>query len=210
MKVFLCIFLALNFAAFAVDRPSGFIGIQWGASPEEAKRVLQKRQRIEFPSESDDYHLELTGGTFAGQPVAKWVLTFPERKFAAATVTLKTEGNATAVCKEFRNQLSAKYGPPTAGRTLVASKESKGVSYRAERTASFGSVTTWRFSPDFKQKTSIAIIVELSGPNGKAAGDESQLSVTIKYVNETMAGAVAAPGATGTKPVQAPIKKEDL
>src|SRR5437879_862242 len=102
MKFPLLILLLLNAAAFAAERPKGFLGIAWGASPEEAKRVLQARSGVKFPEESDDYHVEVTGGSFAGQPVTKWVLEFPDRKFGSASVTLKTEGNASAVFKEFK------------------------------------------------------------------------------------------------------------
>ena len=56
---------------FAVERPKGFLTINWGASPEEAKRVMQGRPGVKFPTDADDYKFELTGGTFAGQAVEK-------------------------------------------------------------------------------------------------------------------------------------------
>ncbi|MEO6785510.1 MAG: hypothetical protein ABI318_05190, partial [Chthoniobacteraceae bacterium] len=77
MKLPLILLLACNGLALAAERPGGFLGIAWGASPEEAKRVLQKRPGIQFPENADDYHIEMTGGSFAGQPVAKWVIEFP-------------------------------------------------------------------------------------------------------------------------------------
>lgn len=210
MKFFLLVILGFNLAALAVDRPVGFAGIQWGASPEEAKRALQKREGVKFPEESDDYRIEVAGGTFAGQPVAKWVLEFPGRKFASAAVTLKTEGNASAVFRAFRSQLSEKYGPATTGKSLSAGKGTKGVPYGTEQPVVFGSVSTWRFAGGMKDKTRIVVIAELAGPNGKAASDESQLGVTIKYVNESLAGPLQGAGPDGTRPAQVSIKKEDL
>ena len=211
MKFPLCILLFLNTMAFAVERPGGFIGIPWGASPEEAKRILQKREGVKFPEESDDYHIELTGGTFAGQPVAKWVIEFPDRKFASAAVTLKLEGNQTSVYKEFRNQLSAKYGAPTTDKKLTVGKAS--AIYNPSRPVSFGNAAVWKFPTTMKDKTSIAVSAELAGPGGKAAGAESELSVTIKYTNETLTGAAAAnaekPGGPA-KPATAPLKTGDL
>ena len=211
MKFPLCILLVLNTVAFAVERPVGFAGIPWGAPPEEAKRILQKREGVKFPDESDDYHIELTGGTFAGQPVAKWVIEFPDRKFASGAVTLKLEGNQTSVYKEFRNQLTAKYGSPTTDKKLTAGKAS--AIYNPSRAASFGNATVWKFSTTIKDKTVITVSTELAGPGGKAAAAESDLSVTIKYVNETLTGAAAANAATpagSAKPAAAAVKKDDL
>ena len=73
MKHTILFLLLLCTATFAVERPKGFLGINWGASPEEAKRVMQARQGVKFSEEADDYKFEITGGTFAGQPVAKWI-----------------------------------------------------------------------------------------------------------------------------------------
>ena len=118
MKLPLILLLACNAIALAAERPNGFLGIPWGASPEEVKRVLQKRPGVIFPENADDFHIEVTGGTFAGQPVAKWVIEFPERKFASAAVTLKTEGSAGTAYNEFQNQLVSKYGPTTTAKNL--------------------------------------------------------------------------------------------
>ena len=208
-----CILFAIVSVASAVERPVGFVGIPWGASPEEAKRILQKRTGVKFPEESDDYHIELTGGTFAGQPVAKWVIEFPDRKFASAAVTLKPEGSASSVYKEFRSQLSAKYGSPTSDKKLTLGKGGASAIYNPSKPASFGNATAWRFPTTMKEKMVVVVSAELAGPGGKAVADETQLSVTIKYVNETLTGAAAAAAAnppTSAKPAPAPVKKDDL
>ena len=96
-------------AAAGAERPKGIINIAWGASPEEVKRALSARPGVMFPENTDDYHMEPTGGSFAGQPVAKWILDFPERRFASASVILKLEGGATSVYKDLRAKLSEKY-----------------------------------------------------------------------------------------------------
>ena len=210
MKFSLCLLLAIHVAAFAVERPGGFVGIPWGASPEEAKRILQKRSGVKFPEESDDFHIELTGGTFAGQPVAKWVIEFPDRKFASGAVTLKMEGSPSSVYKEFRKDLTDKYGSPTTDKKLTTGKAS--AVYSPTRPVSFGNATSWRFPTTMKEKTVIVVSAELAGPGGKAAADETQLSVTIKYVNETLTGAAAAAAnpPASAKPTPAPVKKDDL
>ena len=109
-RILLALFILCG--SVVAEKPKGFLGIHWGASPEEAKRVMQARPGVKFPEDTDDYRFELTGGTFAGQPVVKWVLEFPERKFASAIVTIKSEGgNGQDLYKDFskrgRKQLAA-------------------------------------------------------------------------------------------------------
>ncbi len=204
MKLPLALLLACSPLALA-ERPSGFLGIPWGASPEEAKRVLQKRPGVTFPENADDYHIELTGGTFAGQPVAKWVIEFPDRKFASAAVTLKTEGNASSVYKEFRSQLTSKYGSATTDRKIGAGSGKT----KAQQAQASGNMAVWKFTPTMKDKSQVVISAEVSGV--AARGGDTQGSVTIKYVNETLTGAAApAGGASASKPAQPAVKKEDL
>jgi len=206
MKFPAILLLACNALAFAADRPAGFLGIAWGASPEEAKRILQKRPGIQFPENADDFHIELTGGSFAGQPVAKWVIEFPERKFAMASVTLKTEGNAGSVYKEFRNQLVSKYGSATTDKKTGVTGRTKAAQAAGAQGA--GNMALWKFPPTMREKSSVLISAELTGAG--ARGDDSQGTVTIKYVNETLTGAAAAANGKDVPKTAAPVKKEDL
>ena len=202
MKLPLILLLACHALALAAERPPGFLGIQWGASPEEAKRILQKRPGITFPENADDYHIELTGGTFAGQPVAKWVIEFPDRKFASASVTLKSEGNAGTMYKEFRNQLVSKYGSATVDKKIGGSSKTKSPQPQAA-----GNMAVWKFAPTMKEKSSVLISAEITGAGPK--GDEAQGTVTIKYVNESLTGTAAGSGTSAPK-TTTPLKKEDL
>ena len=206
MKLPLILLLACNAVLFAGERPNGFLGIAWGASPEEAKRILQKRPGIQFPENADDFHIELTGGSFAGQSAAKWVIEFPERKFAMATVTLKTDGNAGSVYNEFQSQLVAKYGPTT---TTSSSSKKPGAAGKTKTPQTPGKTAVWKFAPTMKDKSSVLVSAELTGTG--ARGDDSQGTVTIKYVNETLTGAAAAAnGKDAPKKTPTPVKKEDL
>lgn len=204
MNLPLILLLACNGLALAAERPGGFLGIAWGASPEEAKRVLQKRPGIQFPENADDYHIEMTGGSFAGQPVAKWVIEFPDRKFASAAVTLKTEGNASSVFKEFRNQLVSKYGSATADRKTGGASRAKGSQAQATGTAAI-----WKFTPTMKDKSSVLISAELTGVKARG-GEDSNAAVTIKYVNETLTGTAGTSDGKPAPKTITPIKKEDL
>ena len=205
MKFPLILLLACNAVMFAAERPNGFLGIAWGASPEEAKRILQKRPGIQFPENADDFHIELTGGSFAGQPVTKWVIEFPERKFAMATVTLKTEGNAVGAYNEFQSQLVAKYGPTT---TTSSSSKKTGTAGKTKTPQAPGKMAVWKFPPTMKEKSSVVVTAELTGASAK--GDDSQGIVTIKYVNETLTGAAAAASGREAPKTTTPVKKEDL
>ncbi len=201
MKLPLILLLAGHALALAAERPNGFLGIPWGASPEEAKRVLQKRPGVVFPEGADDYHIELTGGSFAGQPVAKWVLEFPERKFASAAVTLKTDGNAGTVHKEFCDGLVSKYGPST------SDKKTGAVTRKGAPASTAGKVAMWKFPVTMKDKTVVLIAAEVTSVKAKG-GEDPNAAVTIKYVNETLTGAAAS----GKEPPKTamPVKKEDL
>jgi len=204
MKLPVILLLACNALALAVERPAGFLGIAWGASPEEVKRVLQKRPSVTFPENADDYKIELTGGTFAGQPVAKWVIEFSDRKFAVATVILKTAGNSGTVYKEFRAQLSSKYGSATTDKKTGGTVKKDGQPQPA------ASAAIWKFTPTMKDKNSVLISAEIAGATMKG-GEETGGTVTIKYVNETLTGAAAAAGSGKPAPkTTAPVKKEDL
>ena len=204
MKSALFALLALvNVATAAEQRPKGIINIPWGASPEEVKRALTARPGVMFPENTDDYHMEPTGGTFAGQPVAKWVLDFPERRFASAAVTLKLEGGATSVYKDLRGKLSEKYGSPTTEKKLSGGKSVR--PYNAPKGTSYGSMSTWKFVPNMKEKEAITVVAELSDGKGNPTASEEALTVTIRYVNETMLPKTADGGK-----VVAPVKKEDL
>jgi hypothetical protein len=203
MKRALFALLTLTSVALAVERPKGIINIPWGASPEEAKRALSARTGVTFPENTDDYHMEPTGGTFAGQPVAKWVLDFPDRKFAKASVALKLEGGATSVYKDLRAKLAEKYGSPTTEKKLSGGKA---VRPAGERRQSFGSMAIWKFNPNLKEKESLTVIAELSDGKGGPTQSEESLTVTVRYINESL---MPKDGEAGGK-ATAPVKKEDL
>ena len=210
MKHAFLFLLLLCTAAFAGDRPKGFLGINWGASPEEAKRVMQSRQGVKFSEEADDYKFDLTGGTFAGQPVAKWILEFPGRQFTSATVILKNEGNASTLYKDFRTQFSAKYGPATTDKKLTAKADKRQASNPAiaDVKAQLGGIATWKFGANMKEKSNITISCQLGDAKGAPAMNEDQLVLTIHYEKTTGTEAKEVPG--GAKPSSNTVKKEDL
>ncbi len=204
MKHALFFLVSLVTLATAAERPKTFIGLPWGASPEEAKRALSARPGVMFSENTDDYHMEPTGGTFAGQPVAKWVLDFPERRFASASVVLKLEGGATSVYKDLRAKLSEKYGSPTTEKKLGSGKAVRPA--YTERRVNYGSMSIWKFVPNLKEKESITVVAELSDGKGGSTASEDALTVVIRYTNETM---LPTKGDSPGK-VVAPVKKEDL
>jgi hypothetical protein len=210
MKHTILFLLLLCTAAFAVERPKGFLGINWGASPEEAKRVMQARQGVKFSEEADDYKFEITGGTFAGQPVAKWVLEFPGRQFTSAIVTLKNEGNASTLYKDFRTQFAAKYGPATTDKKITPKADKRPVHNpgAVEVKPQLGGIAIWKFGPNMKEKSNITISCQLADAKGGPAMNEDQLVLTIHYEKNTGTETKDATG--GAKPSQNNVKKEDL
>jgi hypothetical protein len=124
-------------------------------------------------------------------------------------VTLKTEGNAGTVYKDFCNQLVEKYGPTTGGK--IATRTTTGAGkIKTPQASPPASSKVWKFGPTMKDKSSVLISAELAGAMGKRGVDDPQGTVTIRYVNETLTGAAAeADGKTAPK-TTTPIKKEDL
>jgi hypothetical protein len=59
-----------------------------------------------------------------------------------------------------------------------------------------------------KEKSSALISVELAGLG--ARGDDSQATVTIKYVNESLTATAAAASGKDAPKTATPVKKEDL
>ena len=210
MKHAILFLIAICSSAIAVDRPRGFLGINWGASPEEAKRVMQARQGVKFSEDADDYKFDLTGGSFAGQPVTKWILEFPGRQFNSATVILKNEGNASTLYKDFRTQFAAKYGPATTDKKLTQKADKHQIRNPGtiEPKAQLGGIATWKFGPNMKEKSNVTITCQLADAKGAPAMNEEQLVLTIHYTKDTGTDAKDATG--GSKPSQSTVKKEDL
>jgi hypothetical protein len=61
-----------------------------------------------------------------------------------------------------------------------------------------------------KEKGSVVIVAEMAAPGGKPTNEESQLVVTIRYVNESIAGPLTKDAGSAAKPMAAKVKKEDL
>jgi hypothetical protein len=165
--------------------------------------MMQAREGVKFPDDAEDYKFELTGGMFAGQPVAKWIFEFPERKFASATVILKNTGSATTLHKDFRAKLVDKYGTATTDRKL-------GKGRRSDNPALTGTATVWKFVPNITDKSSLSITCEVAGPGGQPTADEDKLMVSIRYVNDTLVAAAAANIAVPPKEKPQPVKKDEL
>jgi hypothetical protein len=200
-----------------LQRPTGFLGVPFGAAPAEVVRVLGSRGGATVPEEmpSTFDKMELTGGNFAGQEVVKWTLEFVDRKFAAATVTLKTEGNGMAVYQELKQNLIAKYGPAVGEKKAGKSdadkkKQVTPANNGTRREETHGKVVFWKFAPTLADKSRSLIICTGAGPDGNEVADESKVQVTLQYIDETRIPTAAKrltdPG-TKTAP---PVKKEDL
>ena len=199
-----------------LQRPTGFFGVAFGAEPAEVVRVLGARGGATVPEDmpSTFDKLELTGGNFAGQEVVKWTLEFVDRKFAAATVTLKTEGNGMAVYQELKQNLVVKYGPATgekkAGKPDSAKKKPPASNSGTRREETYGKVVFWKFEPTLADKTRCLIICAGGGPDGNEVEDESKVQVTIHYIDETRIPTAAKRLSNSGTKVAPPVKKEDL
>ena len=208
--------LVLSASAFAqkLERPLGFVGVPFGATPEEAIRILSARPGLIIPESLPTVveKLELTGGNFAAQEVLKWTVEFTDRKFASATVVLKPDGNGLAVYRDLKQNLTAKYGQPTGERKPGMSDADKKTRQQAsgKKTDTFGNVAYWKFAPTIADKESKIIVCEATGPDGNEVTEEAKIQVTIRYIDETLKP-LATKGGVGTvSKTIVPVKKEDL
>ncbi len=208
--------LTLSASAFAQksDRPMNFAAVPFGATPEDAIRILSARPGLIIPETLPTLveKLELTGGNFAAQEVLKWTIEFVDKKFAAGTVILKPDGNGLAVFRDLKQSLTAKYGQPTGERKAGlsdADKKSRAQG-NAKKADSFGSVAYWKFAATIADKNVKSIICEAAGPDGNEVADEAKIQVTIQYLDETLKppAVKGTPGSVSKS--STPVKKEDL
>ena len=96
--------------------PTEFLGIEWGATPAEAKSTMATHEGVSIKEESVG-RIVFQGGTFATHPAERWVLEFPGGKFSRGTVYITVppgkEPNGTLLrnqqFEDYYKTLSYKY-----------------------------------------------------------------------------------------------------
>ena len=218
MKTFarqLAVLALLCASSFAESggRPKAFGNVPFGAAPEEVLRLLAAKPGITLPEEPPTAdRWEVLGGTFAGQTVQKWSFEFVSRKLASAAVVIKPESGAQTLYRDFKTQLSDKYGPQTGEKKLNATDDPDRRSRTRESgtPSPLGNIAYWKFPPTLGDKSQRTVTLELSGPNGAPTLDETNLQLTLRYTDETLKGTSAKTTSTGAAKVAVPVKKEDL
>lgn len=108
--------------AFAAMAPGDFANVKWGASFDEAIRIISgksaKFERKEKQGEADT--LVFSGGTFAARPVEAWRLFFEDGRFNGARVQFAPEGRGEDQYRKIKSALAEIYG--TANDKQVASR----------------------------------------------------------------------------------------
>ena len=203
-----------NLVAENKTRPTAFVGVPWGANPNDAVRILGERAGAVAPEElpADRSKVELTGGNFSGQPAEKWTLEFANGKFFAATVMLKADGAARARYRDIKQMLVGKYGPPARdGKPPIAIGPEKKNRVAQQQfnpdQKLFGNTVAWKFTPTLSDKEPKTIELTLATTAGTLATDETQLVVQMRYVNEAFAAPAAA---TKTSKSAKPAGPDDL
>jgi hypothetical protein len=116
-KIALLTILLLARPALAQDQNQelpGFLGIPWGANPEDAKKELVSRTHAHFNlGRSTAQNLAFDGGKFAGFKVRNLKLLFVANSFYSAEFFLETPSKKHE--KEYatlKTMLTEKYGTP--------------------------------------------------------------------------------------------------
>lgn len=91
------------------ESPTGFADIPFGTPLKEAQETISAREGLKKERASEN-QLVFSGGTFSGQPVSQWTLTFAGDKFAAGKVLI--DKVKKPVYDDLKAQLSKKYGKP--------------------------------------------------------------------------------------------------
>ena len=100
--------LALGASAFAAS-PTGFADIPFGTPLKSAEKTIAAREGLK-PEGATPERLTFSGGTFSGQPVSRWTLTFSGDKFATGSVLI--DKVKKPVYDDLKAQLTKKYGKP--------------------------------------------------------------------------------------------------
>jgi len=130
--------------------------------------------------------LAVTGGTFAGQDVVSWTMEFSTGKLFAGSVTLKPADSGTALYRELKQQLIAKYGPHSGEGKLTGTREERKLRAASGLPAlKRGTVVTWKFPPTLQDKDTQSISCEVTAPTDSETDDESLFTVTVRYTNES-------------------------
>jgi hypothetical protein len=202
-------FLPIAALAENTTRPTSFVGVPWGATPEDAVRILSARTGVATPEELPAGNsVELPGGKFAGQTAATWTLVFADRKLYAASVQLKPDKTAQSLYRELKQMLIAKYGPVAGERKPDTGSEADRTLRRQRRRdypdmKTYGTVAFWKFAPTLNDKERKTIELELAGADGGETASEAELILTVRYVNETL-----KPSATAAAAAAAPYRNE--
>lgn len=198
--VLCCLLPAGQSASGQAARPQSFAGISFGTPYEEVWQALTTRQGVVLPpamSPAGD-RIDATGGDFGGREVVSWALEFVDRKFCAASVVVKPASTPLALYRELKQQLVAKYGPPTGERKPPLSEPDRKVRARATRDT-VGLVSYWKFNPAISDRNVRSIVCEAAGLGGFDVFEEPLLIITIRYIDETLKAVQPKPATPGPK-----------
>jgi hypothetical protein len=101
--------LQLFSIAALAESPTGFADIPFGTPLKSAQKTISAREGLKEESATSD-RLTFSGGTFSGQPVNTWTLTFAGEKFVTGSVLI--DKVKKPVYDDLKAQLTKKYGKP--------------------------------------------------------------------------------------------------
>lgn len=93
-----------------------FVGVRWGTSIEEAKKIVLSNPRLMLDKQEDGIlgSLNFQGGSYMGKPALRWFFTFANDKFCWGFVDfqLDRDRHPMSQLRQFKQMLVAKYGKP--------------------------------------------------------------------------------------------------
>jgi hypothetical protein len=93
-----------------------FIGIHWGTSMGEARKIALSNKQLKFEKQEDGVlgSISLRGGSYLGRPATWWYLCFVNDKFCHGFVDFQLDRDQRPLgqLRQVRQMLVAKYGEP--------------------------------------------------------------------------------------------------
>lgn len=83
-----CLFMLLNLSGFTQEFPTGFWGIEFGATTGDVMRIMSQKEGVKYAGDVDNC-ISFEGGKWAGQTISLLFFEFYEGRMVSATVLLE-------------------------------------------------------------------------------------------------------------------------
>lgn len=93
------------------EKPDGFWGIKFGATAEEAQKIMSEKEGCKFIKTEEDGTIVYADGTFSGLSIRSIFLSFIDDNFYYAIIVLNPDNESSVFSdfRKFKEKLDSKY-----------------------------------------------------------------------------------------------------